>query len=388
MTFDFFIPTKILFGPGRLNDLGTAALPGKKALIVITSGNSMRKNGYLDRVIALLKQNNAGSAVYDKVSPNPTLTQVTEGAALANAENCDFVIGLGGGSAIDAAKAMAVKATNPGDYWDYVSGGSGKSKGLVNPPLPIIAITTTAGTGTEADPWSVVTKEETHEKIGNGFIPGTFPVLSIVDPELMTTVPPKLTAFQGFDALFHSVEGYIANIATPISDALALKAIELVARYLPTAVKDGNNIEARNNVAVANTLSGMVESTSCCTSQHSLAHTLGAFNPEMPHGAALITLCISYFAFFQDKVPERIVDMARAMGMAHASKPSDFVDCLKKLIKDCGVEDVKMSDYGVNPNDFPEYVLNAKDTMGNLFALDRYQVSNEETLEILQNAYR
>lgn len=206
---------------------------------------------------------------------------------------------------------------NPGDYWDYISGGSGKGQPLVNGALPIVAIATTAGTGTEADPWTVITKEDTNEKIGFG-CSETFPVLSVVDPEMMLTIPAHLTAYQGFDALFHATEGYIANVATPLSDAYALKSIELLAKYLPAAVKDGSDLEARTQVALASTLSGMVESTSCCTSEHGMEHALSAFYPKLPHGAGLIMLSEAYYSFFADKAPERFTAMAKAMGVVTA----------------------------------------------------------------------
>ena len=302
MKFDFYLPTRILFGAGRLNDLGTAKLPGKKALIVISAGTSMRKMGYLDRVTALLKKQGVESVVFDKILPNPILEHVTQGAQLARQEGCDFVIGLGGGSSIDSAKAIAVMAKNPGNYWDYISSGTGKGLIPKEGALPLVAITTTAGTGTEADPWTVITNKE--EKTGTGW-ECTFPVLSIVDPELMTSVPPHLTAYQGFDTLFHCTEGFIANIATPVSDALALKAIELIARYLPRAVKDGKDLEARQQVAVANTLGGMVETFSSCTSEHSLEHAMSAYYPKLPHGAGLIMLSLAYYDFFKDKGPAR-----------------------------------------------------------------------------------
>ena len=289
MKFTYSIPTKILFGPGSFNDLATTPLPGKKALVVITAGKSMRANGYLDRLIDMLDKQGIGHALFDKILPNPVLRHVHEGAALAREQGCDFVIGLGGGSSIDSAKSIAVMAKNPGDYWDYISGGSGKGQPLVNGALPIVAIATTAGTGTEADPWTVITKEDTNEKIGFG-CSETFPVLSVVDPEMMLTIPAHLTAYQGFDALFHATEGYIANVATPLSDAYALKSIELLAKYLPAAVKDGSDLEARTQVALASTLSGMVESTSCCTSEHGMEHALSAFYPKLPHGAGLIML--------------------------------------------------------------------------------------------------
>lgn len=230
---------------------------------------------------ALLKKQGVESVVFDKVQPNPVVEHVMEAASLARETGCDFVIGLGGGSSMDSAKSIAVMAANPGNYWDYIQGGSGKGLPIPNKPLPIVCITTTAGTGTEADPWTVITKEDTQEKIGFG-CRGTFPTMSIVDPELMLSVPPKLTAYQGFDALFHAVEGYMATIASPMGDMFALQAIEYIAKYLPRAVNNGDDLEARAYVALANTYSGFVETISCCTSEHSIEHALSAFHPSLP----------------------------------------------------------------------------------------------------------
>ncbi|SET00634.1 alcohol dehydrogenase [Natronincola peptidivorans] len=392
MKFNYYMPTKILFGPGKLNALAEEVLPGKKALIVISSGGSIRKNGYLDRLITILHNQDVDYVVFDKILPNPVKAHVMEGAALAKEEKCDFVIGLGGGSSIDSAKSIAVMAKNPGDYWDYISGGSGKSLPVPNPALPIVAITTTAGTGTEADPWTVITKEETNEKIGFGN-ESTFPVLSVVDPELMITVPKHLTAYQGFDALFHATEGYIANIATPISDAYALKSIELIAKYLPICVQDGTNIEARTQVALANTLSGFVESTSSCTSEHSMEHALSAFYPDLPHGAGLIMLSEAYYTFFASNAPERFTAMAQAMGvdietLPEEDRPMSFVKALVKLQEDCQVSDLKMSDYGIKKEEIPSLAENAHNTMGGLFELDCYTLSLEETIEIMTKAYK
>lgn len=392
MKFTYSIPTKILFGPGSFNDLATTPLPGKKALIVITAGKSMRANGYLDRLIAMLDKQGIGHALFDKILPNPVLRHVHEGAALAREQGCDFVIGLGGGSSIDSAKSIAVMAKNPGDYWDYISGGSGKGRPLVNGALPIVAIATTAGTGTEADPWTVITKEDTNEKIGFGCAE-TFPVLSVVDPEMMLTIPAHLTAYQGFDALFHATEGYIANVATPLSDAYALKSIELLAKYLPAAVKDGSDLEARTQVALASTLSGMVESTSCCTSEHGMEHALSAFYPKLPHGAGLIMLSEAYYSFFADKAPERFTAMAKAMGVVtghlpEAERPMAFVKALVELQKACGVDGLKMSDYGITKEDMAKCAANARHTMGGLFELDPYALSLEETTQIMVAAYK
>ena len=391
--FNLFMPTRIIFGPGKLKELSTTPyLPGKKALVVISAGKSMKKNGYLDRVVGYLKQNGVESVMFDKILPNPIVDHVMEGAKVARENMCDFVVGLGGGSSIDSSKSIAVMAANPGHYWDYIHGGSGKGRPVPNQPLPVVAITTTAGTGTEADPWTVITKSDTKEKIGFGY-DGTFPVLSIVDPELMLSVPPEFTAYQGMDAFFHAVEGYLATVNQPSSDAFALMAVELIARYLPVAVKDGNNLEARTAVAWANTAAGMVESLSSCLSHHSLEHAASAFHPELPHGAGLTALSVSYFSFMAEKCPERFPALAKVMGEdvdklpTKLEKAMGFITALKKLIKAVGLQDLHLSRFGVRKNESPALAKNAMETMGGLFQVDPYKLSFDEVVSIYERCF-
>jgi len=301
LKFNYYMPTRIIFGAGELSKLAnTPYLPGKKALVVISSGNSMKKYGYLDRVRGYLKENGVQTVLFNKILPNPISEHVAEGAKIAKDNNCDFVIGLGGGSSIDSAKSIAIMAKNSGEYWDYVNGGSGKGKEVEKGALPIVAIPTTAGTGTETDPWTVITKTKTNEKIGFG---GDYslPSLAIVDPELMLSIPSDFTAYQGMDAFFHSAEGYLSIKNQPASDMYALEAVSLITKYLPIAVHEGKNLEARSAVAWASTESGIVESLSSCVSHHSMQHALSAFHPELSHGAGLIALSIAYFSFMAEK---------------------------------------------------------------------------------------
>ncbi|MBM6829138.1 iron-containing alcohol dehydrogenase [Anaerotignum lactatifermentans] len=388
MKFEYYIPSRVLFGSGQLDRLHKQALPGKKALIVISCGTSVRKYGYLARLEEQLDMAGVGHVVFDKIQPNPTEHHVMEGAALAKAEGCDFVIGLGGGSIIDSAKAIAVMAVNDGEFWQYVSGGTGGGKAVPVHPLPIVAITTTAGTGTEADPWAVITNKN-GEKIGFGY-DGTFPVLSIVDPDLMMSVPEKLTAYQGFDALFHSTEGYINRYTNPINDLYALKAIELIGKSLVKAVNDGSDKEAREDVALANTLSGMSESIGGCTSEHAMEHPLSGVNPKLEHGAGLIMLCEEYYTYWAERgvVDDRMIAMAKALGKTDATKPMDFVDALHELKVACHVDDLKMSDYGIKEEDLEMYTKMAYDTMGGLFQVDPADMPFEDCLAIYKKAYK
>lgn len=390
MSFNMYVPTRVLFGAGQLSNLHAQKMPGKKAMIVISKGKSAKANGYLTRTEEQLQLAGVESVVFDKVEANPLKSTVMAGAAFAKENQCDFIVALGGGSTMDASKAIATMATNDGDCWDYVHGGSGKGMPIENKPLPIIAITTTAGTGSEVDPWGVVTNEEKHEKIGFGGIDELFPVLAIVDPELMLTVPPKYTAYQGFDALFHSVEGYVSKFTNLMSDMYAITAIENIARNLPKAVKDGNDIDAREKVAFGNTLSGVVMCVGAVTSQHSLEHAMSAYHQELPHGAGLIMISKAYFTHLINKhvCDDRFVQMAKAMGMEDAKEPMDFITMLVKLQEDCGVADLKMSDYGIRPEEFETLAKNAKETMGGLFLCDRSELSIEDCVAIYEASYK
>lgn len=390
MSFQMYMPTRMLFGAGALNQLKDQKMPGKKALVVVSNGKSTKENGYLDRVLKALKDAGTATAVFDKIEANPLKNTVMEGSAAARENQCDFIVALGGGSVIDASKAIAAMASNGGDLWDYISGGTGKGLPLKEKALPVIAITTTAGTGSEADQWGVVSNPDTNEKIGFGGYDCMFPVLAVIDPELMKTVPSDFTAYQGFDALFHSVECYISAAANPMSDMYALTAIEQIGKYLARAVENGNDMEAREGVAFANTLSGVVMTISSCTSEHSMEHAMSACHHDLPHGAGLIMISLAYYRHFIEKhaCDERFVRMAQALGMNNAKEPSDFLTILAKLQADCRVYGLKMSDYGIRPDEFDLLAENARATMGGLFMSDRVPLSSQECAAIFADSYR
>lgn len=390
MSYMMYAPTRVLFGAGQLNRLHEQVMPGKKAMLVISSGKSVLENGALSRTKEQLDMARVKVGVFSQVQANPLKSTVMAGADFARTNGCDFVVALGGGSVMDAAKIMAMMATNEGDLWDYVSGGTGKGKPLPNKPLPVICITTTAGTGSEVDQWGVVNNEQTREKIGCGGYDSLFPVLAIVDPELMATVPPAFTAYQGFDALFHSTEVYMGKGANRMSDMVSLTAMENVGKYLARAVENGGDQEAREHMAFANTMSGYSMVTGACTSEHALEHAMSAYHPNLPHGAGLILISIAYYQHFVDKdcCPERFVRMAQALGMAEAKKPQDFITALADLQTACGVAELKMSDYGFTPEELPGIAQNARETMGGLFLADPCELTQEDCVAILKKSYR
>lgn len=387
---EFFntIPTHIEFGSGKLNKLNEYLPDYKKALIVTTNGKSIKRNGYLSTLEEQLDKKGIEHVLFDKIEPNPLNTTVDEGAELAKNENCDVIISIGGGSAMDASKAIALVANNTGKLWDYVQFGTGGKQEAENKALPLIAIPTTAGTGSETDMGAVISNMETNEKTAI-FGQDLFPVLGLIDPELMRTVPPKYTAFQGFDAISHSLEGYINKIVHLASDMYALEAIRNVSYYLPKAVENGDDMEAREKVAFGSYLSGIVMSIGNTSSLHSLEHALSAYHQDLPHGLGLILLSKAYFTFFINKhvCDERFIKMAQVMGKTDADDPMDFIEVLDKFHKDIKADDIKMSDYGVKPDEFEKMAHTALDSMGILFEVDRYELTVEDIVKIYEESY-
>lgn len=389
VTFNFYNPTRIVFGSGKLSTLHEQALPGKKALLLISNGKSTKLNGSLNTVETQLDEAGVKYVLFDKIMENPVKEVIMEGAAYARANNCDFILALGGGAVLDSSKAIAAMATNDGDLWDYVTGGTGKAMPLKNKGLPIVTVPTSSGTGSEINCWGVISNLETHEKIGFGAECLT-PVLSIVDPALMKTVPPKYTAYQGFDALFHNTEVMVSSGVNLLSEAIALSAIENIAKYLPIAVKDGGNLDAREHVAYAATVAGITMQLTSTTAQHSMEHAMSAYHHNLPHGAGLIMISVEFARYFIEKhaCDEQFVKMARAMGIPDADKPQDFITALVNLQKACGVDNLKMSDYGIEKSECMTLAVNARETMGGLFLANPCELSDKDCAGIFEKAYR
>lgn len=389
MNFSFYNPTRILFGAGELNNLHKQTMPGKKALLLISNGKSTKVNGSLDRTIEQLEKASIEYAIFDKIMENPYKSVVMEGAAFAQKNACDFILALGGGAVLDASVAIAAMATNPGDLWDYVFGGTGKAMPLKNPGLPIVTIATTSGTGSEINCWGVISNPDTNEKIGFG-APELVPVLAIVDPELMRTVPAKYTAYQGFDALFHNTEVMISNGVNILSEAIALSAIENITKYLPRAVRDGNDMEARERVAYGSTMAGITMQLTSTTAEHSMEHSMSAYHHNLPHGAGVIMISKAFYEFFIERhaCDEQFIKMAKAMGIENADKPEDFITALVKLQEDCGVADLKMSDYGFKKEESMTLARGARSMQGGLFLANPCEMTDEDCAGIFDKSYR
>ena len=376
----FNSPSKYIQGPDELAKLGSYVEPlGAKALVIVTPSGKKRVGAKIEGGFAEAK----AELLFEDFNGECSKGEVDRLVALARDNGCDIIVGVGGGKILDTAKAVAIMATNDGDWWDYIHGGTGGGKRMAKDGLPLVAIPTTAGTGTEADPFTVITNGE--EKIGGGG-EKCFPAVSIVDPDFMMTVPPHLTAYQGFDAFFHAAEGYLASTSTPMSDMFALQAIELIGRSLAAAVRDGSNAEARADVALANTLAGFVETLSSCTGEHAIEHALSAFHPDLPHGAGLIMISNAYWKRFAEVAGARMAAIARAMGKADATRPEDFLAALAEMQQACGVDTLRLADYGVREEDCGKIAENAVVTMGGLFRADPRRLESGEIEDIIRES--
>ena len=384
--FQFFMPTKVLFGAGQVGNLHLEQMPGKKALIVTSNGSSTKKYGYLEAVERELDLAGVGHVLFDEVRPNPTNHNVMDGAAKARENGCDFVVALGGGSVMDCSKCIGLMMVNEGDLWDYAFSQKGGKREFVKPMAPLVAITTSAGTGSEVDMFSVISNDEMEEKTGV-FDRSMFPTISVVDSDLMMSVPQKFTAYQGMDAFFHAAESMVNTKEHAMGEMFALKAIELIAENLPKAYADGSDREARSNMALANSLAGYYM---LCTSQHTMEHVMGSYHDTLAHGAGLIMLSHAYFDFFAERkaAEEPMMKMARAMGVENPKSGKDFIAALDRLIAAVGCADLKMSDHGITREEIKKWPQHIHEVLGGDITADPLPLSDDDYLSIYEASYK
>lgn len=358
LDFEFHNPVHLLVGRGKVGLAGeTVAKYGKRAIIV-TSGSSGR-TGLLKRVTDSLVAQGVTYMVFDKVQQNPLTTMAVEGAKLARHEECDVVLGLGGGSSMDAAKAIALLSVNDGDINEYVFGKPASGA------LPLVLITTTAGTGSEGNCIAVLTNPENNDKKGMKS-PYTYAKVSIVDPELMMTLSPRTIAATGMDAMFHAVEAYVSVKNNPVTDAISLQAVKLLNDYLPKVYKNPQDIASWEQVALANTLAGMSIDAAGTTLPHGMEHPLsGLYN--VVHGQGLAALFLEIMKFNYRAVPQRYADIAKTMGRnveglttEEAAKKS--IDGMRELLASVDLA-LTLTNLGVQRKDIDWLTDNAFKTM-------------------------
>jgi alcohol dehydrogenase len=348
-TFAFTGAKKIIFGRGSLLTLVTQVkdLQAKNPLVVIDK--NLVQTGLLDQITKVLIPGGIKFSVFDKVVPEPPIELADEGAKLAVKNKCDIVIGVGGGSAMDVAKAIAVLAANKASAVDYL--GLNKVPG---PGLPKIMIPTTAGTGSEVTFTAVFVRKNLKKKEGMNS-PYLYPELALLDPELTLTLPPVPTAQTGLDALCHAIESYTSVNASPMSEMFSLEAIALIAENLRTCVHDGKNIEARERMLLGSLYAGIGLANAGVTAVHSLSYPLGG-QYGVGHGLANTMMLPAVMAFNLPAALEKFTDIAEAMGENVEGLPVReaaylALDAVESLIEDCGIHET-LAQFGIKEKDF------------------------------------
>lgn len=340
MQFNYNLPVNIIFGRGKAKEVGTqTAKYGTKALIV-TGGTSTKKSGLLERTIALLKTASIDSVVFDEVTPNPLTTTVYKGAEIANQNGCNVIVGIGGGSSMDAAKAIAFQAANGGNISDYIFGHKVSDKAL-----PIILLPTTCGTGSEGNGFAVLSNPETNDKKSlrcNGIVAKC----SIVDPELMMTMPKQILAAVGFDALCHNMEAYLSKSAQPFATMHALEAIRLLGENLVEVYQNPDYLEGWDNITFASTLGGMVIHIAGVTAPHGMEHPASGLK-NIVHGRGLAALTPVIIEESITAAPEKYAMISKLLG---GEDEKDLVVVIKKLLLDLDLT-TTLSELGVKEED-------------------------------------
>jgi alcohol dehydrogenase class IV len=350
-TFSFTGAKKIIFGNGSLLTLAVhiKELHAQNPLVVIDK--NLAKTGLLERVASVLVSEGIKFTVYDKVDPEPGIELADEGAKIALKNKCDMVIGIGGGSAMDVAKAIAVLATNKGSAVDYLGLNKVPKHGL-----PKIMIPTTAGTGSEVTFTAVFVRKNLKKKEGMNS-PYLYPELALLDPELTLSLPSAPTAQTGLDALCHAIESYTSVNASPMSEMFSLEAVALIAENLRTCVHDGKSIVARERMLLGSLYAGIGLANAGVTAVHSLSYPLGG-KYGVGHGLANTMMLPAVMAFNLPSSLEKFADIAEAMGECIDGLPAReaaylALDAVEALIEDCGIY-TSLAQFGIKEKDFPE----------------------------------
>ena len=397
-SFRYYLPTtNLIFGKGDLESVGSEAKKlGTKALVA-TGKKSMEKLGFLQKTVDSLKKEGMDVVHYGEVEPNPTVEIVNKGAEIAIDNNCDVIIGLGGGSAMDTAKNIAVVA---GDFegkkisiWEFARAHE-YPRQITSKTLPVIAITSTSGTGSHVSRFAVITNKKTKQKIGI-LSPFLCPKVSIVDIDILSHLPSSLTAQTGFDVMAHAMECFISRLANPITDLYCLKAMELVFRYLPQAYTSGDDLEAREAMALADTYGGWALVTSRVVLPHALSHPVSAFYPEIDHGVALAALTPEIMRFNIEKGYEQIVTKYCQIAQIGGKKITSFnredalksVEGVKELLKKIKL-DITLKDLGVEENMLESMVESAFTTTKGPIDANPVSAGREEILNLYIRAFK
>jgi len=378
---EFYAPGKIIFGSGGLSQISAEAKRLGNKVLVVLGRSAMRKSGALDRLTRLLKKNNLEYIIYENIPSDPTVETVDTGTGLARKEKCNLIIALGGGSVLDTGKAISAMLTNKGSVADYQE-IEGKSRKFQHKPIPFIAIPTTSGTGSEATKNAVITNTEFSLKKSIRD-PMLIPEVALVDPELTLSLPPHITAICGGDALTQCIESYLGKKSQEITDTLALHAIGLIGKSLVKAVKEGKNLEARKNMAMAALLSGLCLSNSGLGAAHAFSHPLGVYY-KIPHGLSCAVLLPYVMEYNLPVVTKKLAKIAQSLGenislLSEIEAAQRAVEKIKEILSAVGIKE-NLSEWGIKEKDFSQLIKGAK---GGSLNNNPRNTSDEDLIELL-----
>ena len=381
------MPTRIYNGTGALEILAEEGRRlGKKALIV-TTGKDMENFGLLRKVTDRLEGAGISASVFSAVTPNPKTSEIEAGVRAFLDEKCDFLVSLGGGSSIDAAKNISMCAANGASIHDFLP--QGDKVGLEKRrAVPHIAIPTTAGTGSEATKTAVVSNERNRQKYGVRH-DCIYPMVSIVDPELMLTVPKSVTVDTGIDVFFHAMEGYLSNKATRFSDMVALESMRLVREHLPRVYEDGSDLDSRATMAWASTLGGIALDNAICVGIHGLGQPAGGY-VDAVHGKSLCAVYYSYMKYtWQSDIP-RYAEVARILGgndgaEREAELAAASADRLRAFIRPLGLE-IRLRDLGIEESMIPAIAESVLNTTRRTLECCKMEIGYDDIVAIYREA--
>jgi len=392
MEFDYSHPrTEVRFGRGRRDEVGELVARHGDEALVVTTRSSMQEAGFLDDVLTSLEAEDVSATVYEDVQPNPTVEDVIDTVEAVEGEDVDAVVALGGGSPTDTAKSAALALAefdgkpSPDELWEFCVG-----ERRIEDAVPLVAVPSTSGTGSHVDPWAVVTDEDAPAKVGFGGDP-LVPASAVVDPGIPGEMPPALTARTGFDALCHLTEAYVARGANGLTDACAAHGTRLVVQNLRDSVEGDE--EARDKMAVADTLAGFCEATSGVVATHALAHAISAYEPDVPHGQALASVASEVARYNaengDDETKVRYGEVAESLGFPVADRKLDA-----KFVADAYEEFVAELGHGLDVSvgelvdEEPETLAaNAAEYMAGAVGNNPVELDEDALVEILEEAY-
>lgn len=384
MDFNMYVPTKILFGAGTLNELGKQQLPGKKAVIIISNGKSTRANGYLSRTEEQLAQAGVATSVFDKIQPNPLKETVMEGAAFVKAQGADFIVALGGGSVIDSAKAIGYGLTNEGDVWDYYTSKAPQAC------MPIGTVLTIAAAGSEMSNASIITNENGWLKRG-AYSPYAYCKFAVMNPELTYTLPAYQTASGCTDIIVHSLERFFTKPNVKqlnLTDGIAETLIKNVMRNVKTALKKPDDYDARSEIMWSGTLSHndiTGDRTLGDWACHQLEHELGGMF-DIAHGAGLAAVWGSWARYVMPVNPARFAQLAvNVFGIPYTAGAEEKIalegiEAMEAFFKSIGMP-TKISDMDIHLTDEQIKELAYKCSFNNTRTIGGFKALNIDDME-------